>query len=82
MARFDPQLGSTLERMKAALASAGGGGSELLLDGVPIMDLCLTFTLPGYPDYELIPGGADVLVDGSNLSRCDEWIIVGWEDLP
>ena len=76
VSRFDPQLGSTLERMQGALsahaaatAAAGGSGGELLLDGVPISDLCLTFTLPGYPDHELRPGGADIMVEGSNLQE-------------
>ena len=58
--RVDPQLGATLQRMKAALAAAattaGGSGrratDEIMLDGVPLSDLCLTFTLPGYPGRE------------------------------
>ena len=53
----------------AAAAAACGSGGELLLDGVPVSDLCLTFTLPGYPEHELRPGGADVMVEGSNLQE-------------
>lgn len=62
--------------LKAAAAASSSGpaagtssGGNLLLDGVPIQDLCLTFTLPGFPDHELVPGGADLMVDGSNLAR-------------
>jgi len=78
ISRFDPQLGSTLERLTQALAASraaastvvkGAGSPEILLDGVPLSDLCLTFTLPGYPEYELKPGGADMEVDESNLQE-------------
>ena len=75
---FDPQLGHTLERMRAALANhtchtshtpSGTAKGELMVDGVPVSDLCLTFTLPGYPDYELVPGGGDVEVTADNLGH-------------
>lgn len=75
---FDPQLGHTLERMRAALAAhtshtshtpSGAANGELKIDGVPVSDLCLTFTLPGYPDYELVPGGGDVEVTADNLGH-------------
>ncbi|GAX77476.1 hypothetical protein CEUSTIGMA_g4920.t1 [Chlamydomonas eustigma] len=78
ISRFDPQLGSTLERLTLALAasrtatsSTGKGAShpEILLDGVPLSDLCLTFTLPGYPEFELKPGGGDIEVVSSNLQE-------------
>ena len=68
--RFDPQLGATLERMRGAFAAAAAAGmEEVMVDGVPLSDLCLTFTLPGYPEYELRQGGADILVDSSNLQQ-------------
>ncbi len=70
ISRFDPQLGATLERMRSALAAhTASVRGPLLLDGVPIEDLCLTFTLPGYPDFELLPGGAELLVDSDNLRQ-------------
>uniref|UniRef100_A0A7S3VMY1 HECT-type E3 ubiquitin transferase n=1 Tax=Dunaliella tertiolecta TaxID=3047 RepID=A0A7S3VMY1_DUNTE len=113
IARFDPQLGSQLERLWAALMAhrharsaagvspstgckssstmrrSGSGGKArsskdgsdaaaaeealgpVRIDGVAVDDLCLTFTLPGQPDYELIPNGADMMVDSSNLGA---WI--------
>jgi hypothetical protein len=49
VAAIDPPLGASLERLAAALAAwrAGGGAGPLLVDGCPIEDLCLSFTLPG-----------------------------------
>jgi len=64
---FDPQLGNSLLRMRAALEGHKGGIGLLLVDGVPLCDLCLTFTLPGYPEYELVEGGAERLVEEHNL---------------
>ena len=50
MRRFDSQLGQSLEMLAAAhrVWQAGGRMSaEVLVDGQPIKDLCLTFVLPG-----------------------------------
>ena len=77
ISRFDPQLGATLQQMKAALVatvspdsvSRGEPAAEVKLYGVPVSDLCLTFTLPGYPEYELRTGGADIMVDSTNLQQ-------------
>ncbi|KAI8471466.1 MAG: hypothetical protein J3K34DRAFT_367859 [Monoraphidium minutum] len=66
---IDPGLGQSLQRLAGALAAwrAGGGDGPLLVDGCALEDLCLTFTLPGYPDYQLRPGGADLTVDAAAL---------------
>ncbi|KAJ3112823.1 Ubiquitin fusion degradation protein 4, partial [Phlyctochytrium bullatum] len=32
-----------------------------------VKDLCLDFTLPGYPDVELLPGGANIDVTDDNV---------------
>jgi len=42
------------------------------VDGAKIDDLCLDFTLPGYPEIELIPDGEKVSVNMNNL---EEYII-------
>ena len=57
-----PSSGVSLERLHAAYHAhaAGGGTGPLLVDGCPIEDLCLTFQLPGYPQYPLHPDGAEV----------------------
>lgn len=49
VASIDPALGASLERLSASLAAwrAAGGKGPLLVDGCPIEDLCLSFTLPG-----------------------------------
>ena len=48
--RFDSQLGQSLEMLAAshrAWQASGGRAAEVLVDGQPIKDLCLTFVLPG-----------------------------------
>ena len=76
VASFDPRLGATLSEL-AALARVAdttpGGNSAAALDslqlrGVAIQDLCITFTVPGQPGYQLCPGGADLIVTDANLS--------------
>ena len=62
--------GASLERLHAAyhahVASGGSQQGPLLVDGCPLEDLCLTWELPAYPHYPLLPpslhpgGGADV----------------------
>lgn len=34
---------------------------------VPVEDLALTFVLPGYPEFELLPGGSTLEVNSDNL---------------
>lgn len=41
--------------------------NKLSYNGVKIEDLCLVFNLPGYEDYELIPGGCKKEVNLDNL---------------
>jgi E3 ubiquitin-protein ligase TRIP12 len=41
--------------------------SSLTFNGVKIEDLCLLFTLPGFDDYELLPGGLKKEVTLDNL---------------
>ncbi|GLI65665.1 hypothetical protein VaNZ11_009269, partial [Volvox africanus] len=65
IARFDPGLGTTLAKLHSALAAyrAGGSSGKLHIDGVAVEELCITFVLPGQPDYLLRPGGADMVVE-------------------
>lgn len=63
---FDAELGKTLQELHVLVArkhylEAVGGEhssavSDLCLHGSRIEDLCLDFTLPGYPEYILRPG--------------------------
>ncbi|KAK8567964.1 hypothetical protein V6N13_105907 [Hibiscus sabdariffa] len=72
---IDAEFGKVLQELhflvcrKQYLESTGGENSAAIADlrfrGAPIEDLCLDFTLPGYPDYILKPG--DETVDINNL---------------
>jgi E3 ubiquitin-protein ligase TRIP12 len=42
---------------------------DIVIDGVSLEDLCLDFTLPGYPDIDLIENGAQVRVSIDNVER-------------
>ena len=46
MACLDSHLGASLGRLRAAHQAHTGSG-PMLVDGVPLEDLCLTFVLPG-----------------------------------
>ncbi|GMJ00653.1 KAKTUS, UBIQUITIN-PROTEIN LIGASE 3 [Hibiscus trionum] len=74
---FDAEFGKILQELhllvcrKQYLESLGGDSSGAIADlrfhGASIEDLCLDFTLPGYPDYILKPG--DETVDINNLEE-------------
>ncbi|KAL0044182.1 hypothetical protein WJX82_003026 [Trebouxia sp. C0006] len=69
--KFDAALGATLEKLYAAHKAHQAQGASrkgpMLVDGCPIEDLCLTFVLPGYPEYELKKNGGDIMVDATNV---------------
>ena len=54
--------------------------SQLSMDGCPIEDLGLDFTLPGYPNIELRKGGRDLPVTLDNLQSyvclVSHWMLV------
>ncbi|CAH8338587.1 unnamed protein product [Eruca vesicaria subsp. sativa] len=72
---FDAELGKTLQELRVLVdrkhyleAEDGDNSSvisDLCLRGSRIEDLCLDFTLPGYPEYILRPG--DDIVDINSL---------------
>jgi len=79
---LSPQLFRSLHQLQALasersrLLRAGGKPAEvaaavasLTLHGCPVDQLGLDFTLPGFPDFELKPGGADVDVTIDNLGE-------------
>ncbi|GAB2272343.1 E3 ubiquitin-protein ligase upl4 [Dionaea muscipula] len=76
---FDPALGRTLLEFQAIAdrqknwKSSGGENAVLDLDSsfrsTRIEDLCLDFTLPGYPDYVLADGDDHTLVSIDNLGE-------------
>ncbi|ESO10816.1 hypothetical protein HELRODRAFT_72266 [Helobdella robusta] len=54
---------------------------SLTLDGCSIDDLCLTFTLPGYSNIDLVHEGSQVAVTIDNLEdyveKCVYWLLIG-----
>ncbi|KAM7482746.1 hypothetical protein LguiB_007329 [Lonicera macranthoides] len=73
---FDAEFGKTLQELQALvcrkqyLESMGGHGREIVdlrFRGSTIEDICLDFTVPGYPDYILKSG--DENVDINNLEE-------------
>ncbi|XP_020214843.1 E3 ubiquitin-protein ligase UPL3 [Cajanus cajan] len=74
---IDAELGKTLQEFNALVCrkryieSIGGSDTDTIANlhfrGAPIEDICLDFTLPGYPDYILKPG--DKIVDINNLEE-------------
>ncbi|WCJ39868.1 E3 ubiquitin-protein ligase UPL3 [Euphorbia peplus] len=73
---FDVDFGKVLQELQAlvcrkhfmeSLRSDSDDIADLCFRGTPIEDLCLDFSLPGYPDYVLKPG--DETVDKSNLEE-------------
>eukprot|EP00250_Pteridium_aquilinum_P022187 c25318_g3_i1 orf=376-6123(+) len=74
----DPELGATLQEMQNLVrrkkfleSSADGNTQALRFRDAKIEDLCLDFTLPGYPDYELKPDGKNI---GVNMESLEEYI--------
>mmetsp|Transcript_60146 Transcript_60146/g.106484 ORF Transcript_60146/g.106484 Transcript_60146/m.106484 type:complete len:385 (-) Transcript_60146:521-1675(-) len=80
LAEINPHLAKTLTRLQAlatrrqAVISAGGKPAELesaiaalTLDGCAVSELGLDFTLPGQPEVELLPQGAEKTVTIDNL---------------
>lgn len=70
---FDAELGKTIQELQALvcrkqyLESTGGDNrdkshktTDLYFHGTPVEDLCLDFTLPGYPEYILKAGDENV----------------------
>ncbi|XP_038982263.1 E3 ubiquitin-protein ligase UPL3-like [Phoenix dactylifera] len=76
---FDAEFGKILQEMqflvrrKQFLEATAGDDQKTISDlhfrGAPIEDLCLDFTLPGYPDYILKEGGDGTLVNINNLEE-------------
>ena len=65
--QIDPELGQQLQELarisnKYEQAKKANKGvvdpSDFTFNGATIADLCLDFTCPGYPEYELVEGGS------------------------
>merc|ERR1711871_407495 len=73
MALVDPALHRSLGQMEALCAKkqhmSTEDAAQLTLDGCPIESLCLDFTLPSYPDVELVEGGKQMTVTLENMHQ-------------
>ena len=67
LAEVDPGLGRSMIKLQRLWEAAKSTGGSVLVDGCPVEDLCLDFTLPGSPDIELCPGGRDTAVTSYNV---------------
>lgn len=63
---IDPKLAVSLEKLKSYLHFSDATNQDKPFD-VDIEDLSLSFVLPGYPEYELIPHGSDTIVTADNV---------------
>eukprot|EP00892_Ulva_mutabilis_P001731 jgi/Ulvmu1/11559/UM079_0002.1 len=69
---LDSRAAWTLVKVKNAAKAARGRRTGKHSDGWKVEDLCLYFILPGYPEYELVPGGTDIEVTSRNAEEyCD-----------
>ncbi len=67
---IDPVVFKTLSQIEHAILDAQGSSSpKVLLSGIPIDDLCLSFVLPGDDAFDLCPGGINTTVTSQNASR-------------
>lgn len=69
VSEIEPSLGKTLLELQSILDQNIQNPSIVSYKGVPIEDLHLYFTLPGYESIELIPGGRHVQVTLENLQQ-------------
>uniref|UniRef100_K3ZBY2 HECT-type E3 ubiquitin transferase n=1 Tax=Setaria italica TaxID=4555 RepID=K3ZBY2_SETIT len=65
---FDPELGKTLIEFQALVKRKKFMETSLRTSS-PTADLCLDFTLPGSPEYELIPRGSQKMVTLDSLEE-------------
>ena len=78
---FDPELGRTVIEFQALVSrknfletsseESNPTAADLSYKNVKLDDLCLDFTLPGNPEYELVPGGSEKMV---TLDSLDEYV--------
>ncbi|KAL0923505.1 hypothetical protein M5K25_007564 [Dendrobium thyrsiflorum] len=83
---FDTEFGKILQELqilvsrKKVLETSGRGNqrvtTNLYFRGAPIEDLCLDFSLPGYPDYILKEGEESTVVNIDNLEMYISLVIV------
>ncbi|KAG8067005.1 hypothetical protein GUJ93_ZPchr0005g15678 [Zizania palustris] len=78
---FDPTLGKAViefhalvkrkKFLETSLERTSNLAADLSYKNVSLEDLCLDFTLPGNPEYELVPGGSEKMV---TLDTLEEYV--------
>ncbi|KAJ1261374.1 hypothetical protein BS78_09G024900 [Paspalum vaginatum] len=75
---FDPELGKTVIEFQALVrrkkfletsSRTSNPSADLSYKNVKLEDLCLDFTLPGNPEYELVPRGSEKMVTLESLEE-------------
>uniref|UniRef100_A0ACD5TXM1 Uncharacterized protein n=1 Tax=Avena sativa TaxID=4498 RepID=A0ACD5TXM1_AVESA len=76
---FDPELGKTILEFQALVKrkkfletcseNTSNPSAALSYKNMRLEDLCLDFTLPGNPEFELVPGGSEKMVTLDNLEE-------------
>lgn len=73
VALLDESLASSLQKLQETVATAtrlpASQRREVTVDGCPVEELELEFTLPGHPAVELKRGGKDTTVTADSLSQ-------------
>jgi E3 ubiquitin-protein ligase TRIP12 len=64
------QTSSSISKEEVALQL-----SKIAVDNATLEDLCLDFTLPGYPSIELVEGGKDISVTIDNIETYIDKVI-------
>lgn len=88
---FDAELGKNLQELHALVCrkkfieSTDGYDSEAISElrfhGARIEDLCLDFTLPGFPDYVLKSGEDNVMMSFVMTILSTKFLVVGIQTL-
>jgi E3 ubiquitin-protein ligase TRIP12 len=55
--------------LESSSETTSNPSAELSYKNVRLEDLCLDFTLPGNPEYELVPGGSQKMVTLNSLEE-------------
>ncbi|TVU18117.1 hypothetical protein EJB05_34191 [Eragrostis curvula] len=76
---IDPELGKTVIEFQALVSrkkfletssiQTSSPAADLSFHNVALDDLCIDFTLPGNPEYELVPRGSDKMLTLDNLGE-------------
>lgn len=67
--QFGSEVKSISQDISLSEADKSTKTKALTIQGAKIEEMCLDFTLPGYPEIELIPKGAETMVSAENVQE-------------